>query len=116
MTAKGPQSNRDRDLDPADDRDRRRRDLLVFLLILLLGFICLLCTAQVAIRPNRAWEVPADMLSELNPNGTTTGELQIEPLRPEVMTPPSWLISTPVGTLVIVPVATLPSISTIALP
>ena len=80
MAARDSKSNR--------NRDRDRRDLLLFLLVLLLGFVCLLIAAQIAVWPDPVWEVPADMLSELNPDEVlgTEGE-RIEPLRPEVMTP-----------------------------
>ena len=92
------------------DNDRPQRDLLVFLLILLLGFGCLLLTAQMAVRPQRVWQVPANMLSELNPDEKATPEgLTLEPLRPEVLTPPAWdprYILTPVGTAVVIPPAT----------
>jgi hypothetical protein len=85
--------------------------LLVFLLILLLGFACLVITAQMAVTPDRIWQVPANMLSELNPDeALETWERRIEPLRPEVMTPPPWdprRILTPAGTAVVVPPATL---------
>jgi hypothetical protein len=88
------------------DRDRERRNLLVFLLILLLGSACLLCTAQMAVRPDRVWRIPANMLSELNPDeDLDTGEVRIEPVRPEVMTA-AWdpgRILTPAGTAVVVP-------------
>ena len=93
------------------DGDRDRRSLLVFLLILLLGFACLMITAQMAVTPDRIWQVPANMLSELNPDeGFETWERRIEPLRPEVMTPPPWdprRILTPAGTAVVVPPVTL---------
>jgi hypothetical protein len=85
--------------------------LLVFLLILLLGFACLVITAQMAVTPDRIWQVPANMLSELNPDEVfETWERRIEPLRPEVMTPPPWdprRILTPAGTAIVVPPATL---------
>ena len=79
--------------DPHDnlenDRDRNRRDWLIFLVLLLLGFACLLIAAQMAVRPASIWQVSADMLSELNPDEDRgIEEVQIEPLRPEVMTPP----------------------------
>ncbi|HUX76315.1 MAG TPA: hypothetical protein VMY40_06710, partial [Anaerolineae bacterium] len=83
----------------------------MFLLILLLGFACLMITAQMAVTPDRIWQVPANMLSELNPDeGFETWERRIEPLRPEVMTPPPWdprRILTPAGTAVVVPPVTL---------
>ena len=110
-----PQSDRDRDLGRDDDKSRERRDLLLFFLLLLLGFCCLLSTAQMAVSPGRAWEIPANMLSESDPDDIVeSGVLQIEPLRPEVMTPPAWNLTrlAPEGTLVVVPVVTLASIST----
>ena len=103
IDANGSRSNR--------DRNRNRRDWLVFLLILLLGFACLLITAQMAVNPERVWRVPANMLSELNPDESlSTPGVPIEPLRPEVMTLP-WdprTILTPgaEGTAIAVPVGT----------
>lgn len=92
------------------DGGRERRELLLFLLILLLGFICLLAAAQIAVRPDRLWPVSANMLSELDPDeGFDSGGVAVEPLRPEVMTPPPWdprRILTPAGTAVVVPPAT----------
>lgn len=83
-TASKPGGNRDR------DQERKRRDWLVFLLILLLGFVCLLITAQLAVKPDRVWQVYANMLSELKPDATLyAGQGGIPPLRPEVLTPPS---------------------------
>jgi len=91
-----------------DDRERGRRDWLLFLLVLLLGFGCMLGAAEMAVRPDLLWKVYADMLSALNPDEGDefeAGELQLGPLRPEVMTP-IWdvgVILTPMGTLVVVP-------------
>lgn len=84
--------------------------MLVLFLALLLGFASFVCTAQMAVTPPRVWQVPASMLSELNPDEAfNTGGGRIEPLRPEVLTPPPWdprNILTPVGTVVAVPLAT----------
>ena len=80
------------------------------LLLLLLGFACLMITAQIAVTPERMWRVSANMLSELNPDeALDIGPGRIEPLRPEVLTPPPWdprYILTPIGTAVVVPAAT----------
>lgn len=109
MAASEPPSSGDRD----GDRDRGRRDLLILLLILLLGLCCLLTTAQMAVRPDRSWEVAANMFSEVDPfeglEAFGPGELELPPLRPEVMTPPAWQLTlvAPVGTPVVVPVVTL---------
>jgi len=101
--------------DSENDRERERRDWLLFLLLLLLGFACMLAAAQLAINPPPSWQVSAGMFSELNPNdeGGAIGGVTIAPLRPEVMTPP-WdigVILTPAseGTLVVVPTIVLGS-------
>jgi len=104
MTTKIPRDH----AESADDRDkdRKRRDWLLLLLLLLLGSACLLLSAQMAVRPDAMWEVSADMLSKLDPDeGLEIGGMPIEPLRPEVMTPP-WdpaTILTPGGTAIAVP-------------
>lgn len=100
--------------DRENGRDRERRDWLLFLLLLLLGFICMLGAAQLAINPPASWQVSAGMLSELNPDeDREIGGVSVGPLRPEVMTP-FWDIDTvltPVseGTLVVAPTVVLGS-------
>ena len=102
--------------DDGTRRDRGRRELLLFLLILLLGFLCLLCTAQVAVNPRRSWLVSADMLSRLDSYLTVeseSGRIAIAPLRPEVMTlPPLDLLLTPQGTPVVISPVALPVLQT----
>lgn len=99
-------------------KDRERRELLIFLLILLLGFVCLLCTAQIAVNPGREWKAPAGMLSQMDPNSTIAGSdiggLSIPPLRQEVLTlPPLDLtLLAPVGTPVAIPPAALVPVAT----
>ena len=92
------------------DRGRTQRDLALFLLILCVGFICLLVTAQAAIWPRPVWRVSAGMLSELDPNRdylTRRAEMEVvEPVRPEVQTPPAWdveSIITPSGSVIVAP-------------
>jgi len=87
------------------DKKRTRRDLLALLLLLLAVFACLFATAQFAITPAGSWQVPANMLSELNPDNLRRSQVPVEPLRPEVLTPPAWDPShllTPVGKGVVV--------------
>lgn len=98
--------------DGASDRERERRDWLLFLLLLLLGFICMLVAAQLAINPPDSWRVSAGMLSELDPDqGVGVAEVPVGPLRPEVMTP-LWDIDTVLtpaaeGTLAVAPTIVL---------
>lgn len=94
--------------DPGDRNEKReKRDLLLFLLILLIGFACLLITAQLAVRSDRVWRVSANMFSELNPDELYgTADVRVEPLRPEALTPPPWDMTrllTPIGTASVVP-------------
>ncbi len=88
------------------DKKRTRRDLLALLLLLLAVFACLFATAQCAITPAGSWQVPANMLSDLNPDkDLRRSQALVEPLRPEVLTPPAWDPShllTPVGKGVVV--------------
>ena len=90
----------------------RRRDLkwydpLIVLLVVLLSFACLMAIADLAVRPSPLWQVPADMVSELDPDTRTDSwGVYVEPLRPEVMTPPAWdldSILTPAGQAVVAP-------------
>jgi len=93
MAARSPQGN--------DEKKQERRDLALFLLTLVGIFACLMVVAQLAILQARAWQLPANMLSDLNPDPSYNIQgTPIEPLRPEVLTPPPWNLSrllTPVG-------------------
>src|SRR3989304_6048212 len=99
---------------PSDDGERKRgrRDLALFLLILLGIFACLMVAAQLAILQRGKWQVTANMLSKLNPEslyGRPT--VRPEPLSDQVMTP-VWNLSrllTPIGKGVVVPPIVGPS-------
>lgn len=97
--------------EPHDDRQRRWRDLLFFLLLLLVVFLCLLSTAQRAIRPVREWLIRGDMLSKLNPDVATAGQEPVHPLSSDALTPPPWneeSLLTPAGTAVVAPPVVFP--------
>ena len=87
------------------DGKQSRRDLLIFLLVLLVGFTCLLGAAEMAVRPESVWSVSADMLSELDPDQfLSTPVTYVGPLSEKALTP--WDIErilTPGGDGVVVP-------------
>ena len=78
-----------------------RRSLLLFLLIVLVGCACLMVTAQMAITPYRTFEVPQSVLSEIDPDELLgTPAVFLQPIRPEVLTPPWVPVTVPSVTLV----------------
>ena len=76
-----------------DTRRKSRRDLLLILLILPFGVLCMFMAGQVANRLAPTWALPANILSNLDPNSSFAGmgnrEL-IEPLNPGILTQPVW--------------------------
>jgi uncharacterized repeat protein (TIGR01451 family) len=77
-----------------NETERRRRERLLFLVLLLFGIGILLCVGQLAIKPASSWEVAANMRSNLDPNVdflTRKNSGLIEPLNPDILTLPAWL-------------------------
>ena len=77
------------------ERERDSRDsLLLMLLILLVGFICIILSSGWALRFAPNWRLPADMGSNLNPDSDFLTNMPIgffEPLDPSILTNPAWL-------------------------
>ncbi len=76
-----------------DPRRKSRRDLLLILLILPFGVLCMILAGQAAIRLAPNWALPANMLSNLDPNAKFPGlgdRVLIEPLNPGILTQPVW--------------------------
>ena len=76
-----------------DPRRKSRRDLLLILLILPFGILCMLMAGQAAIKLAPNWALPANMLSNLDPNTNFAGlddRVLIEPLNPGILTQPVW--------------------------
>ena len=76
------------------EREKESRDsILLMLLILLLGFICIILSSGWALRFKPSWRLPTNMGSNLNPDSDfLTGrpaEL-LEPLDPAILTDPAW--------------------------
>ena len=109
MTTSGSQND--------NEEKRSRRDLLLFLLILLLGCACLAFMSQLpiqmAVQLSRFWEEPVNMLSRLDPDAEEGMDVFVEPLLPEILTPPPWdigVILTPgAGGTLVPPIVFLPT-------
>ena len=72
------------------------REWLLILLLLLLGGICLQGVARAATRLPSLWTASTNMYSKLNPDESYEAQWRmiVEPLRPEIMTPPVWSTGT----------------------
>lgn len=73
--------------------ERESRDLGLMVLILLLGLFFMLLAGHLATRLQPDWSLPADMGSNLDPNARFRSRAEsggVEPLRPEILTPPAW--------------------------
>ncbi len=76
-----------------DGERRERQDWLIVLLILLLGFICVIGAGQRALLFSPNWKLPANMESGIDPNVdflTKPGEV-VEPVDPGILTKPAWV-------------------------
>jgi len=76
-------------------RDRERRDSgILIILILLLGFICIILASGWALRFAPNWRLDTNMGSNLNPNSeflTNQPVSFIEPIDPAILTNPIWI-------------------------
>ena len=76
------------------EREKESRDSIVLmLLILLLGFVCIIITSGWALRFRPSWRLPTNMGSNLNPDSDfLTGRPVnlLEPLDPAILTDPAW--------------------------
>jgi len=71
----------------------RRNYILIILLILLIGFVCIILTSGWALRFAPSWRLPANMNSNLNPNSdflTSRPVSLFGPLDPSILTNPAW--------------------------
>ena len=77
-------------------RYQENREWLLILLLLLLGGICLQGVARAATRLPSLWTASTDMYSKLDPDESyeVQWRMIVEPLRPEIMTPPVWSTGT----------------------
>src|SRR5512135_2334298 len=77
---------------PESER-RERQDWLIVLLILLLGFLCVICAAQSALRFAPSWALNSNMQSGINPNSEfqTKPSGPVEPIDAGILTQPAWV-------------------------
>lgn len=80
----------------------KQEGLIVIVALLIVGnFIVQIATRAAMVQPAR-WSEEVDMLSGIQPDRGALHGIVVEPLRPEVMTPPAWAL-TPLasGTVVV---------------
>lgn len=74
--------------------ERGRNDWIVVLIILVIGFLCVLAAGQLALRFAPHWQLNTDMDSHLDPNSsflTQRPDGFIEPVDASILTQPSWI-------------------------
>jgi len=74
--------------------ERGRNDWIVILIILVLGFLCVLAAGQLALRFASRWQLTTNMDSHLDPNSdflTRRPGGLIEPVDASILTQPSWI-------------------------
>ncbi|MEW6286603.1 MAG: DUF11 domain-containing protein [Chloroflexota bacterium] len=74
--------------------ERERRDWVIVLVILLIGFLCMGLAGERAIRISPFWKLNTNMRSNLDPDSAFLTSRPVgyyEPLDPSILTPPVWL-------------------------
>ncbi|HSK87956.1 MAG TPA: hypothetical protein VK880_06360, partial [Anaerolineales bacterium] len=74
--------------------ERERQDWGIVLIILLMGFLCVIVAAQWALRLSPTWTLNADMGSNLDLNSeflTRKPVVFFEPVDPAILTQPGWM-------------------------
>ncbi len=74
--------------------DRRLWDWFLIIVIILIGFLCLILAGSLALRFSPSWQLSADMDSKLDPNSdflTLRPGGFIEPVDSAILTPPVWM-------------------------
>jgi len=68
-----------------------RRDWIIILLILLIGFTCIVFAGGEALRLSPSWSLNTNMESYLNPNSVFKPGTLFEPVDPSILTKPAWM-------------------------
>src|ERR1051325_2828540 len=75
------------------EREKDSRDSIL-LVLLIVGFICIIVTSGWALRFAPSWKLPANMRSNLNPDSdflTSRPSGFYEPIDQAILTPPDWI-------------------------
>src|SRR5688572_11557932 len=75
--------------------ERERLDwTIVVIIILVIGFVCVIVAGQLAARFSPSWQLNTDMESQIDPNSTFVAWKPsgfIEPVDPAILTQPGWI-------------------------
>ena len=74
--------------------EHERQDWVLVIILLVIGFICVLAAGQWASRFSLHWRLDADMRSRLDPNSdflTRRADGVVEPVDASILTQPSWI-------------------------
>ena len=75
--------------------ERERLDwTIVVIIILVVGFLCVIVAGQLALRFSPNWQMQTDMDSRIDPNRTYVASMPdgfIEPVDPSILTEPGWV-------------------------
>jgi len=74
--------------------ERKRRDWIIILSILFIGFLCVILAGQWAIHFSPTWSMNTNMGSQIDPNSdffTKQPNEFLEPLDPSILTQPAWI-------------------------
>ena len=74
--------------------ERKRRDWIIILIILLIGFLCVILAGGWAIRFSPTWRMDTDMGSNIDPDSvflTSRPSDFLQPLDPSILTQPVWI-------------------------
>ena len=72
--------------------EQERNDWIIVIIILVIGFICVIAAGQLALRFSPSWRLNTDMGSRLDPNDQfLTPNGFVQPVDPSILTQPAWI-------------------------
>jgi uncharacterized repeat protein (TIGR01451 family) len=82
----------DLSMQPKPER-HERQDWAIVLILLLIGFLCVILAGQWALHLSPSWKLNTDMGSKLDPNSDFLTDKPVDfivPLNPDILTKPAW--------------------------